>query len=121
MRRMVMGWVSDFQVLSPSWVLALSRSGLSDLLAESVSILRLAVVSGRDHATVLTGSRQAIKHTIRGQAYFPDGFFSVALAAEIGGHRAEDVGAVRYEDDTGVVAHGFEGAGLVGDLQTFKK
>src|SRR5208283_2495678 len=76
-----------------------------------------AAVSWRNHSSILTGTRDAIEHSPRGQRNIADGLFSVTLAMQVGRHDAENVRPLVDEDQAGIIAHTFELAGLVGDLQ----
>jgi hypothetical protein len=69
-----------------------------------------------DDAAEGGGAGEADEHR-EGGGNFGDGVFAVALAGELGGHDAKDVGAVMQKDDAGIVAHGFELSGFIGDLQ----
>src|SRR5882757_744731 len=60
----------------------------------------LATVPGRDHPPVLTGARDTIEHPPGGERNLADCFFSVAFAAQISGHHAENVRSVLDKDYT---------------------
>src|SRR6266568_6177365 len=76
-----------------------------------------AAVSGRDHPPILAGAREAIEHAPRSDRNPADGFLSVALTAQVGGHHAENVRPLLNEDHTRIVANALEGARFVGDFQ----
>src|SRR6266576_7127367 len=81
----------------------------------------LATVSRRDHPPILTGARDAIEHAPGGSRNFADGFFSVALTAQVGRHHAENVRSLLNKDHTRIVAHAFKGARFVGDFQVVRE
>lgn len=77
----------------------------------------LGGVAVGDDTPIRRRASESVEHGVSGSGDFSDGIFSVALAGEIGGHEAENVGAIAEENDAGIVADGFEFAGLIGDLQ----
>src|SRR5208282_6640330 len=80
-----------------------------------------AAIPRRHHPPVLTRARDAVEHAPSGERDIADRFFSVTLATQVGRHDAENIRTLVYEDHARVVAHAFERAGLVGDLQIFGK
>src|SRR5438477_6930677 len=60
----------------------------------------LAAVRRRDHASIHRGAAQAVKRAVGGLRELRDGFFSVALIAQVRRHDAEDVRAFRSEEHT---------------------
>src|SRR5947207_13165001 len=73
----------------------------------------LAAVRRRDHASIHRGPAQAVERAVGGPRELRDGFFSVALIAQVRRHDAEDVRAFR-ENDTGGGAHTCFSAGHLG-------
>jgi hypothetical protein len=74
-----------------------------------------ASISWGNHSSVFGRAAQAIEHPPCGEGNLADGFLAVALVAQKCRHHADYVGAALDEDDSGIVADGFECAGLVGD------
>src|SRR5437899_12211974 len=66
----------------------------------ALSAALTAAVARRDHAPVFTGSRQAVEHAISLQRDLPDRFFSVAFAAKVGCHGANDIRTILNEHDS---------------------
>src|SRR6266853_1670791 len=95
------------------------RAGILDcsrLAARSSQLLPTAIPR-RNHSPILTRARQPIKHTPGGERDVADGFFSVPLAMQVCRHDTEDEGTLVDEDHARIVAHAFERAGLIGNLQ----
>src|SRR3981189_3778821 len=114
---MVMRIASSYELRATSepgsWIARSSRLGARSVLPTAIP--------RRNHSPIVTRARQSIEHAPGGERDIADGFFSVALAMQVGRHDTQHIGTLVDEDHSRIVAHAFERAGLVGNLQIVGK
>ncbi len=94
-----------------------ARARRSSRPSGRIESLSGCAVSRGDDSAVFGGAAEAVEHAPGLQRNLADRLFPVALVAQKRGHHANHVGTAFDKDDAGIIAHGFQFAGLVGDLE----